>query len=148
LNYLKKEYLKCPIHAAIKNGQLKIITLIAKSSIHVLEKEDGFELPPWRLALHNNHTDPVKNAMQKDVARFLLYKRFGGKVKISDDCKVSICLFSKIKNWIETAKEKVLFSQGINKSSIKKRPFNKEGLLGNKVIINFSNHIFIIMHIK
>jgi hypothetical protein len=44
-------------------------------------------------------------------------------------------LFAKIKQWIEKAKEKVLFLYGIAKSSFKKRPFIKDGLLGNKVII-------------
>lgn len=127
---------------AVLNGQLKILNFISKMCIHVLEQKDGYDLPPWRLALHNKHKDPVKSLDQKDVARFLLGKQFGGKVKLSDDCNISIHLYAKIKTWADRAKEKVIATYGISKSSIKKRPLNKGGLLGNKVLIDGFNNNF------
>jgi len=141
-NDLRREYLKCPIHVAVKNGQVKILTLIAKLAVHVLEKKDGYGLSPWRLALHNTHKDPVKNLNQKDVARFLLAKQFGGKIELTKQCKISISLWAKIKNWIEKAKDKILAVYGAEKSSIKRRPFHKSGLLGNKVLVDGFNNNF------
>lgn len=107
----------------------------------MLEKKDGFDLPPWRLALRNNHKDPVKNSMQKEVARFLLSRQFGGKVKLLSR-NVSIHLYARIKYWCDRAKERVLAKYGLAKSSIKKRPFFQEGLAGNTVLIDGFNNNF------
>ena len=152
LNYLRLEYKKCPIHVAVLNGQLKILTLIAKLNVNMLEQRDGFELAPWRLSLRNTHKDPAKNLAQKDVARFLLAKAFSGKVDIVDTtvhsatttpyAKISIHLYYKIKNWVERARARVYFVYGISKSSYKKRPFNKGGLCGNKVLVDGYNNNF------
>ncbi len=139
---MRREYLKCPIHVAVKNGQVKILTLIAKLAVHVLEKKDGYGMSPWRLALHNTHKDPIKKLNQKDVARFLLAKQFGGKFELDKDCKISISLWAKIKAWVERAKEKILALYGIEKSSVKRRPFHKPGLLGNKVLVDGFNNNF------
>ena len=132
----------------------------------MLEQRDGYDLAPWRLSLRNNHKDPIKNLAQKvnkyvnnllsfiinlilllffkDVARFLLAKAFSGKVEIDNNskAKISIHLFYKIKNWIERARQRVYFVHGICKSSYRKRPFNKGGLCGNKVLIDGFNNNF------
>lgn len=141
--YLKLENLKCPIHVAIENGQLRILNLIAKTYKHVLGQPDGYNLPPWRFALHNKHNDPLKKKKQKDVARFLLAQEFGIKIKITDKLSVSIHLFYKIKCWIEKAKERALELNGISKSSIqRKRMTYKSGLVGNKVLVDGYNNNF------
>ena len=145
LKHLSLEYQKCPVHVAVLNGQVKIMTLIAKSGVHMLEQKDGYGLAPWRIALHNTHKDPIKNLNQKDVARFLLAKAFGGRVPISNDsfgCNVSIHLYYKIKSWCDRAKDRVLFVYGISKSSYKRRPQAKGGLLGNTVLIDGFNNNF------
>lgn len=128
---------------AVLNGQLKILTLIAKLNVNQLEQRDGYDLAPWRLSLRNNHKDPIKNMEQKDVARFLLAKAFSGKIPIENtSSKVSISLFYKIKNWIERARQRVYFLHGISKSSYKKRPFITAGLCGNKVLVDGFNNEF------
>jgi hypothetical protein len=129
-NSKKPEYLKCPIHEAVKSGQLKIVTLFSKD-IWVLLEPDGFGVLPWRLALRNDHKDSVKNEMQKDVARFLLAKQFSGKIKLVSSyrsCNVSYNLYYHLKRWAERARERVFVSHGIGKTSYKKRPFH-QGIL-------------------
>lgn len=149
LEYLKLEHLKCPIHIAVQNGQLKILTLIAKRYIHLLEQRDGYNMPPWRLALHNQHKDPVKNHNQKDVARFLLAKEFGTKINLNERVTISLHLYYKIKCWIDQAQEKNLTLRGFQKSSLKRRPvmFTRQstegsGLCGNTVLVDGFNNQF------
>jgi hypothetical protein len=128
------------VHEAVLSGQLKIINLIAKTCIHVLEQKDGFGIPPWRLALRNKHKDPHKKALQKDVARFLLAKQFGGKVRILQT-QLSIHLYSRIIRWCENAKERVIAVHGFSKSSIRRKTFPlQEGLTGNKVLVDGFNN--------
>jgi hypothetical protein len=115
------------------NGQLKIINYIGKTCVHTLEQRDGYNLPPWRLALHNRHRDPAKNAAQKDVARFLLAKQFGGKIRIMGR-NVTITMYAKIRRWCDQAKERVLSVHGFAKSSFKRRFFFQEGLTGESLI--------------
>jgi hypothetical protein len=141
-NSSKLEYLRCPIHESVQSGQLKILTLFSKDSIWVLEEKDGFGIPPWRLALRNSHKDPVKNMNQKDVARFLLGKQFGAKVKISSNVNVSINFYYHLKRWVENARLRVLALHGFSKTSYKKRPFHKGGLVGYKVLVDGFNNNF------
>jgi sorbitol-specific phosphotransferase system component IIBC len=82
------------------NAQLKIVRLVAKKAIHAIEKPNGYDMIPWRLALHNNHTDPIKNQNQKDVARFLLAKQFSGKIDICDSYSMSLIMFYNLKKWV------------------------------------------------
>ncbi|CAF1025009.1 unnamed protein product [Brachionus calyciflorus] len=142
IEYLKLEYLRCPIHAAILNGQLKVVNLISTTHIQALETKDGYGLLPWRLALHNNHKDLIKNLEQKEVARFLLGKRFGGKVNILENFSCSISFYSKLKYWAERAREKVFFYHGFAKSTLKKKTFHKGGLIGYKCLIDGYNNNF------
>lgn len=124
------------------NGQLKVINLIASTHIYALETKDGHGLPPWRLALHNSHKDKTKNLEQKEVARFLLGKRFGGKVNIIDNFSCSISFYARLKNWVERAKNKVYFYHGHTKSSLKRKTMYKSGLLGYKCLIDGYNNNF------
>lgn len=124
------------------NGQLKVINLIASTHIHALETKDGYGLPPWRLALHNSHKDKKKNLAQKEVARFLLGKRFGGKVNIIDNFSCSISFYARLKNWVERAKHKTYFYHGHIKTSLKRKTMHKGGLLGYKCLIDGYNNNF------
>jgi hypothetical protein len=90
--------------------------------LKVLQEPDGFGVLPWRLALRNDHKDPVKNEMQKDVARFLINNQYSGKIKLGNHT-ISNMVYYKLKSWADRAKERVLISQGLAKTSYKKKPF-------------------------
>jgi hypothetical protein len=66
---LKLEYLKCPIHAAVLNGQLKsVMQIFSLTSIHVLQKPNGYGVSPWQMAVRKVHYDDyLKNKMQKGL---------------------------------------------------------------------------------
>lgn len=144
-DHYEKESLKCPIHVAIQNGQLKIIIQVFNlTNIYVLQKPDGFGTSPWRLALKNKHKlDPQKYLEQKDIARYLIGKTFERKIQIADTVKIAIPLYYKILEWAENARERVICSYGTNKSSCKKHFLvNRSGLVGNKVLIDGYNNNF------
>jgi hypothetical protein len=106
-----------------------VINYIAKACVQALVQCDGYGMPPWRMALHNSHKDPIKNAEQKEVARFLLAKEFGGKIKVLGR-NLSISIYAKIRRWCDRAKEHVLVLYGYSRSSFKRRFFFQEGLAG------------------
>ena len=141
LSSMKPEYLKCPIHEAVRSGQLKIVTLFSKD-LWVLQEKDGFGVLPWRLALRNDHKDPVKNANQKDVARFLLANQFSARVKLFSNFTISNFLYYKLKSWADRAKQRVLVSHGLSRTSYKKKPFQLGALIGYKVLIDGYNNNF------
>ncbi len=60
--------------------------------------------------------------MQKDVARFLINNQYSGKIKLGN-YSMSNLVYYKLKSWADRAKEKVLISQGLAKTSYKKKPF-------------------------
>lgn len=144
-NILKPFYSKCPIHEAIINGQLKLLTSVfgkkEKDEEWMLE-EPWNGLPPWRLALRNTHKDPVKKMKQKEVAKLLLMRQFGLKKELSPKCSISIHSYYNIKNWAERARQRVLFKHGIHRTSYKKPPFHKGGLVGYKVLVDGYNNDF------
>ncbi len=126
------EYLKCPIHVAAEKANLKILLLMLRKRVYMLEKSDGFKRNLWQLALENN----------KEVAKFILLKRASLKFNISKEHKISLFLYAKIKYWIESAQEKCLIKYGFNYTSLKYRPFYKSSLIGNKVLIDGYNNDF------
>jgi len=119
--------------------------MFSMTSIHVLQKVDGFGVPPWRLALRNRHKpSSKKNVMQKEIARYLLGKTFDHKVKISNTVKVSVTTYCKLIAWAEKAKEKIYTIHGPKRSSLPKNNISiyKTGLLGNKVLMDGFNNDF------
>ena len=139
LNYLKLEYLKCPIHVIILRGKLSVLISVLKNRLHLLEQKDPYGLLPWRLALKNVNN----NKKLKDMASYLILKKFSGKVKLSRNLKISIRLYAKIKLWIENSKEHVFHIYGSSKSSIKSSAFFiKPGLIGNVPLIDGYNNDF------
>lgn len=143
----EQESLKCPIHVAIQNGQLKIIIQIFNlTNVYVLQRPDGFGTPPWRLALKNKHKlGSEKNLKQKDIARYLIGKTFERKIQISDAVKIAIPFYYKILEWVENARERVIRLYGSNKSSVNNKKYhltNRSGLVGNKVLIDGFNNDF------
>ena len=67
--------------------------------------------------------------MQKDVARFLINNQYSGKIKYGNHV-LSNTLYYKLKSWADRAKEKVLVSHGLAKTSYKKKPFQLGALVG------------------
>jgi len=111
----------------------------------VLQKPDGFGVPPWRLALRNRHKpNSTKNLMQKEVARFLLSKTFNRRVNLSSTVKISVITYCKLIAWAQNAKEKIYAIHGPKRSSLPKKNSSiyKTGLLGNKVLMDGFNNDF------
>lgn len=137
------ENLKCPIHVAVLSGQLKIVMqMYTLTSIHTLQKPDGYGMPPWRLALHNQHrAGSIKHKQQQEVARYLAARTFERKINLSDTFKVSIPFYCKLIAWAEHAREAVSLRNGLLKNS-KKNSMLRTGLLGNKVLIDGFNNDF------
>ncbi len=139
---LKPEYMRCAIHEAVKSGQVKIVNLFINDKFWLLEHRDGYGLSTWRLSLHNSHTDPARRLNQKDVAIYLLMKQRRSRIQLTGNLHVSCAFYCNLKKWIDTAREIVFFLHGPTKSSYKKAPFNRGGLLGYKVLVDGYNHNF------
>lgn len=186
ISHLRLENLKCPIHVAIENGQLRVVSLMIKRDSHVIEHSDGYGTTPLRLALRNRHTDETKRRNQRDVARFIMGYQFDNKVSMSGGgggggaklssslndsttinitstaaggtvvnssstgtalgngpgsinnnpivTSISLRMRYKAKCWVEKARDRVIVTHGLAKSSMpKKKILLRTGLVGNKV---------------
>lgn len=151
LSYLQLEHLKCPIHVAIENGHLRVVTLMVRRDPQIIEHADGYGTTPLRLALRNRHTDETKRRNQRDVARFIMGQQFDTKVTIvasstsntelssgagaqqaaatavpqatttSQSITVSLRIRYKMKCWSDRARDRVLIVHGLAKSSLPKK---------------------------
>lgn len=169
---LQLENLKCPIHVAIENGQLRVVALMIRRDHQVLEHCDGYGTSPLRLALRNQHTNETKRRNQRDVARFLMGQQFDSKVstggsssfesttntlaiqptggthsttttKTSNVYSMTMKMRYYVKCWCERARDRVMIKHGIAKSSLpKKKILMRTGLVGNKVLVDGFNNNF------
>lgn len=162
LSYLQLEHLKCPIHVAIENGHLRVVTLMVRRDPQIIEHADGYGTTPLRLALRNRHVDETKRRNQRDVARFIMGQQFDTKVTVvassstsntdlssgataatavsqatttvTQSITVSLRIRYKMKCWSDRARDRVLIVHGLAKSSLpKKKILLRTGLVGNKV---------------
>ena len=148
LDRLKLEHLKCPLHVAIENGQLRVVNEMLRRDAHIVEHCDPHGRSPLRLALRNHHKDQVKRHNQKEVARYLMTKQIDCRVKFTIDsnalatgsndsksCFIPMKIVYMLKCWMDKAREKVIYAHGIAKSSIPKRKIQaRTGLVGNMVL--------------
>ena len=132
------EYLRCPIHEAIISQQVGIVLLLGSRDVSILHKPDGYGIKPWRLALRQ-----VSNVKQREIALFLLTKQFGG-MRLSNKVTIAHRHISIFKQWAERAREHVYAKQGVQYSSLKKKPLLNQGesLLGYKILIDGYNNDF------
>jgi hypothetical protein len=138
-SYLKPEYLKCPIHVAVLNAHMKLVSFFIGIGTWMLEVRDGFGISTWRLALRNLSKNQ-KNESYKHVVRFILSHNH--KYKLIRHLLVSNMFLYRLMIWKEKAKERVLIKYGLSKSSLKKRPFLKGGLVGYNTLVSGYNNNF------
>lgn len=136
---MRPEYLKCPIHVALFNAKMKVVSFFVSIGTWMLEVRDGFGVSTWRLALRNLNKNQ-KNEPYKQVVRFILTHNH--KVKLIGRLFVSNSFLYRLMIWKEKAKERVLMKYGQSKSSLKKRPFQKGGLVGYRTLVNGYNNNF------
>ncbi|CAF0725676.1 unnamed protein product [Adineta steineri] len=132
------EYFRCPIHEAIASLQVNIVTLFGSRDVSILQKNDGYGLKPWRLALRQEVSQK-----QYDIASFILIKQFDG-VRLSNKVTVPQRYVYIFKQWAERAREHVYAQHGLQCSSLKRKPLinHGESLLGYKVLVDGYNNDF------
>lgn len=132
------EYFRCPIHEAIISQQVGVVLLFGSRDVAILQKPDGYGVKPWRLALRQE-----RSAKQHEIALFMLTKQFGG-IRLFNRATVAYRHIFIFKQWAERARETVYARQGIQHSSLKRKPLvhNGESLLGYKILIDGHNNDF------
>lgn len=134
---------KLPLHVAARNMHFKVILLMIKNRIHITENKSSSGLPLWRVVMQcasNATRDEIKK--RKEIAKFLLLKRASLKFELAKDVRISICLYSKLKYWAESAQERVYRTYGFRYTSLKQRPFYKSSLVGPRVLVDGYNNDF------
>jgi hypothetical protein len=115
-----------------------MVILFGSRDVSILQKTDGYGLKPWRLALRQGGCQK-----QYEIALFLLTKQFGG-IRLSNKVTVPHRHVYIFKQWAERAREHVYARQGVQYSSLKRKPLtnNGESYLGYKILVDGYNNDF------
>ncbi|CAF0814123.1 unnamed protein product [Rotaria sordida] len=135
---LHPEYFRCPIHEAIMFQQVGIVLLCGSRDVDIFQKADGYGIKPWRLALRQQ-----RSIKQREIALFILSKQFGG-IQLPNKITLPLRHAYVFKQWAERARERVYNKNGLQYSSLKRKPLinNGESLLGYKILVDGHNNDF------